>query len=39
MQKTVKCCNVSKCNLLSFILDLSEYGFFQGMYLKSEAYI
>ena len=39
MQKTVKYCNVSKCNLLSFILDLSEYGFFQGMYLKLEAYI
>ena len=34
----VKCLNVSRCNFLFFILDLSEDEFWSGMYLKLDRY-
>ena len=33
-QKMVKKLNVSNCNILSFILDLSKIEFLRGMYWK-----
>ena len=38
-QKTGKYFNVSKCNLVFFILDLSKSGLLKGMCLKLKGYL